>query len=65
MKATSQRAQLPGLKVKKFISYGHLKTRKHTVSIELSYSDFSSFFFLFIEILIDNLLMQFILYSKL
>ena len=54
-KATSQRAQLSGMKSKNImISYRRLKTQKHLVSIDLPCSSFS-----FYELLIDNLLMQF------
>ena len=55
-KAASQQTQLSGMKLKKkFISYRRLKTLKHLVGI----GAFPALIFLFMNILIENLLMQF------
>ena len=57
-KAASQRTQLFGVKLRKIISYRCLKTQKHLVSIGLSCSGSS-----FMNILIDNLLLQFFIFK--
>ena len=57
--AASQRTQLPGVKLKKFMSYIHLKTQKYLTSIILSSS---SVFFM--NILIDSLLTQFFIFQS-
>ena len=50
----SQRTQMSDVKLKNILSYRPLKTRKHLVSIV-----FPPLVFIFLNMLIDNLLMQF------